>query len=277
VTDRSVLLGPISVDRWVDEGRDLPGGGALNMAYHWSKLALPFTFVSRIGHDDAAVVLAFLERHRITTLPSLVADGRSATIDVRIGDDRQPWMDHFVPGVWDDFALTADERDQAAAAARLHAVLVDPVVDEMERLHADGVLRRTAVSADLLSFRHYDVERFVATMRWVELAFIGWPGRADDTTLDRLRDIAFELGRLVVVTLGSAGMRVLDGRSHRDERVPVDAVDVEGTTVGCGDAFIAGFLASWWRGGSLDASLQLGAANGAAATRWWRPLPDAAY
>jgi sugar/nucleoside kinase (ribokinase family) len=130
-----------------------------------------------------------------------------------------------------------------------------------------------------LSFRHYDLERFAVTMRHVGLGFVGWPGEPDDPTVRGIATVAADLHRLVVVTLGSRGVLLLDGRGpHVVERmVPVRAVEVAGTTVGCGDAFIAGFLSVWWREADLDAAVAAGAAAGAAATAWMLPLPDTAY
>lgn len=276
----TVLLGPVSVDRWLDEGRDLPGGGALNMAYHWATTGVPFTLVSRIGADDvgtAETVRSFVARHGITVLDSFAAPGRSASIDITIGPDRQPWMDRFVPGVWTEFRLTSDEERLVGSAHRLHAVLVDPVVTEMERQWSVGVLDGVQVSADLLSFRHYDLDRFADTLRWVDLAVIGWPGRADDRRLDEIAALATAAGRIAVVTLGAAGIRVIDGSCGTDRFHAVVPVVVEGTTIGCGDAFIAAFLPEWWAHGDLETAVAAGARAGAAVTRWVRPLPDAAY
>ena len=71
--------------------------------------------------------------------------------------------------------------------------------------------------------------------------------------------------------------------------MPVDAVEVTGTTVGCGDAFIAALLATLWSDGAaspdlttawgnrLDAALDAARAAGALATTWLRPLPADAY
>ena len=59
--------------------------------------------------------------------------------------------------------------------------------------------------------------------------------------------------------------------------MPVDAVKMLNTTVGCGDAFIAAVLADLWSGRSLDTAIDSGRAAGAAATAWMRPLPDAAF
>lgn len=275
----TLLLGPLSVDRYVDEGIDLPGGGVLNMAYHWAQRDVPFRLLSRIGDDRVALFRDFLDDHDIETLPSLVAPGASSSIDIVMRADRQPWMDNFVDGVWGDVRWTDDDRAQLAAADRVHCVLVDAVAAAVEQLGAAGVLDRAAVSGDFLSFRHYTVERFASTMQWLDLGFIGWPGAPDDPVIRGVRDITFELERLVVVTLGADGVLLLDGRpGERTERfVPVNAIAVEGTTVGCGDAFIAAFLAEWWREGDLDAAVRTGMAAGAAATRWMRPLPDAAF
>jgi sugar/nucleoside kinase (ribokinase family) len=286
--DENLLLGPASLDIHLEPRPDdrrveiavHPGGGALNMAYHWSVLGLPFTFLTRIGDDRPDVFLDFLHRHGIAHLDaSIVTAGASASIDIVTQADRQPWMDNFVEGVWTGFSLTAEEGAAIAGARRLHAVLVDAVVEELHRCGAAGALDHLAVSADFLSFRHYDLDRFAVTMRHVGLGFVGWPGEPDDPTVRGIAAVAADLHRLVVVTLGSRGVLLLDGRGPDliERRVPVQAVDVVGTTVGCGDAFIAAFLAVWWGEGDLDAAVAAGAAAGAAATAWMLPLPDVAY
>lgn len=283
-TPTAVLVGPASVDRYLDDDGslrlELPGGGALNMAYHWSVSAVDALFVTRVGDDRAPLFREFLHHHGIAHLPDrLVAPGASASIDIRTRADRQPAMDNFVEGVWSGFALQDAERRAVGSAQRLHLVLVEPVIAELERLGEDGALDDVDVSADFLSFVHYDVERFARTMRHVDLAFVGWPGARDDPTVEGIRDTVWRLGRLAVVTMGARGVLVIDGRDGRrvEHWVPVDPVEVVGTTVGCGDAFIAAFLGEWWAGHGLDAAVDAGRAAGAAATVWQRPLPDGAY
>ncbi|MFZ4718967.1 MAG: PfkB family carbohydrate kinase [Ilumatobacteraceae bacterium] len=280
----AVLVGPASVDRYLDDDGtlriELPGGGALNMAHHWSVSGVPALFVTRIGDDREQLFRDFLRRHGIAHLPELlVAPGASASIDIRTRADRQPAMDNFVEGVWGGFALHDAERAAVSASQRLHLVLVEPVIAELERLGDAGSLDGVEVSADFLSFVHYDVDRFARTMRHVDLGFVGWPGARDDATVVGIRDAVWRLGKLAVVTMGARGVLVIDGRDGRStERwMPVDAVEVLGTTVGCGDAFIAAFLGEWWAGHGLDAAVDAGRAAGAAATAWQRPLPDGAY
>ena len=81
-----------------------------------------------------------------------------------------------------------------------------------------------------------------------------------------------------MVTFGAQGVWAFDGRrGGGDAFIPVVAVPVAGTTVGCGDAFVAGFLKAWHRQRDLHAAIDAGAARGAEATAWRRPLPDDAY
>jgi sugar/nucleoside kinase (ribokinase family) len=287
----TLLLGTISLDQYLASGEALPGGGVLNMAWHWRRLGRPFELLTRVGAEDGAPIEGFLRRHGMATVwpAELAAPGRSSTIDITIQADRQPYMDNFVPGVWEDYRLTPRERDSLRTARRLHAVLVEGAIAELARLAADGALEGVGVSADFLGFRHYTVDRLAATMRHVDLGFIGWPGAEDDATVDGMRSVAFDLGRVLVITMGARAVRIFDGRrgpgaaaaprpaGERDRRYPVQAVAVAGTTLGCGDAFIAWFLDELWRSGDFDAAVAQGMIGGALATAWPRPLPDDAY
>jgi len=274
-----MLLGPLSLDRYVDEGVILPGGGILNMAYHWSRQGLPFELVSRVGDDHAGLFLTFLHRHGIGATPDLVQPGRSASIDIRIGADRQPHMDNFVDGVGASFRLTVAEEDRVGRARHVHAVLVGAVAVEVRRLHDAGRTAGAEVAGDFLSLRRWTVEEFGAVMAALDGAFIGWPGAPDDPLITGVADLARALGRLLVVTLGSRGVLVFDGRpgAPSERFFPIVARPVTGTTVGCGDAFIAAFLAAWWAHHDVDGAVAAGALAGAAAVDWHRPLPDATY
>jgi sugar/nucleoside kinase (ribokinase family) len=280
----TLLLGTISLDQYLASGDSLPGGGVLNMAWHWRRLGRPFELLTRVGAEDGAPIERFLRRHDMAAASpaELAAPGRSSTIDITIQADRQPYMDNFVEGVWADYRLTARERDSLRSAKRLHAVLVEGAIAELARLAGEGALEGLDVSADFLGFRHYTVDRLAQTMAHVDLGFIGWPGAEDDPTIEGIRSVAFDLGRVLVVTMGARAVRIFDGRrdpaaGEQDRRYPVQAVDVAGTTLGCGDAFIAWFLDELWRSGGLDAAVAQGMIGGALATAWPRPLPDDAY
>jgi sugar/nucleoside kinase (ribokinase family) len=285
-----VLVGPASIDRYLRaDGAPpdlVPGGGALNVAYHWSRAGLPFTFVTRVGDDHPEVFTRFLDRHAIAHGDVVVA-GTSASIEIVMRDDRQPWMDNFVEGVWRGFVLDDAELQLVSRARGVHAVMVEVVMAEVERLGAAGAFEGVTVSADFLSFRHVDLDRFARTLAVVDLAFVGWPGTVDDPTVRGIVGRVRNAGRRAVITFGSQGVLVVDADGER--WVPVDTVDVVGTTVGCGDAFIAAFLATLWSDAAaapdlatawtdrLDPALDAARDAGALATTWPRPLPADAY
>ena len=274
-----VLLGTISLDRYVDLGFALPGGGVLNMAWHWRQLGQPYELISRIGAQDGDIFEGFLARHAIPHDPyALLSPEPSSSIDIRFGSDRQPHMDNFIGGVWDTFRCTPDEERRVAAAPAYHTVLVEGAIEETLRLGAAGLLPRGNVSADFLGFWHYTPSRMAEMLRFVDLAFVGWPGGPSDPGVHEIVALAAELGRVIVMTFGAQGVRVVDGRtSGSDTWYDVRAIPVVGTTVGCGDAFIAAFLAEWWRTGDASAAVAAGAERGALTTAWNRPIPDEAY
>jgi sugar/nucleoside kinase (ribokinase family) len=272
-----VLLGTLSLDRYVDFGFDLPGGGVLNMAWHWRQLGQPYELISRVGAADAEVFQGFLSRHAIPHDPyALLSPEPSSSIDIRFQSDRQPHMDNFIGGVWETFRCTRAEERRVAAAPAFHTVLVEGAIEETMRLGEAGQLPK-AVSADFLGFRHYTPARMADTLRFVDLAFVGWPGSPTDAVVVEIAALARQLGRVIVITFGAQGVRVVDGPGGTDTWFPVQAIPVVGTTVGCGDAFIAAFLQRWWATGDASAAVAAGAERGALATAWNRPIPDEAY
>ena len=274
----TLLVGALSLDRYQPDGPVLPGGGALNVAWHWRSLGLPFRLVTRVGDREAHMFVDMLRRHGIEAdVAAIVVPGPSASIDITLLPDREIWMDHYVEGVCADLRFTLDEERFLGGARRLHAILVEGVITEIDRLGRAGRLDHAEVTADFLGFRHYTVERFADTMRWVDLAIVGWPGDPSDDTVDGLRRTALEQRKRLVVTFGSRGVLIVDGVAGTERSIAVAAVPVVGTTVGCGDAFIAYFLAEWRRTGHLEAAVERGKVGGALPTAWVRPLPDEAY
>ena len=273
----AVLVGPLTVDRYLDEALDLPGGGALNMAYHWATAGRPTALLGRFGDADAAVFETFAARYAITLGEASAIPGPSSSIDIEIRPDGQPWMDNFVEGANASLRLTDAELAATEAGVPTHVVLVDVVDAEVHRWAAEGRLEQARLSGDFLDFRHMSTERFRATAAQFDVAFVGWPGDRDDTQVAELRQAAGELGVLLVVTFGADGVLAVDGRAGSEQWFDVEAVEVTGTTVGCGDAFIAAFLDHWYDTGDLDRSVDAGRVAGAAATAWRRPLPESAY
>jgi hypothetical protein len=275
------LVGPASIDRYLDEAIELPGGGALNMAYHWRSEGHPVTLLSRVARDHSMPFDHFVTEHEITVTDGWHALGDPCSIDIRIADDRQPLMDGFVEGVLGEFRLNPAEVAAIVDGTPTHFVLVDDVDAAVHTIAADrpADVSRARWTGDFLSFRHMTGERFSATMAHLELGIVGWPGDPDDDEVSDLGARAADLGKTLVVTFGSQGILTVDARGtdRVDQWFDVDARLVTGTTIGCGDAFAAAALSTWFRTGDLAAAVAAGRRLGADATEWIRPLPDTAY
>jgi ribokinase len=83
----------------------------------------------------------------------------------------------------------------------------------------------------------------------------GIPYREEDKLFRRMDEL---IGGIFIMTLGSEGVRVSDGRFIYEAGAP-DSEVVERT--GAGDSFHSGFLAEFIRSGSVEKAIQAGTAN----------------
>lgn len=284
----NILLGQSDLDIYLPENSIFPGGGALNMSYHWRQLGVPFTLLSRVADDKAHYFLDFYKRHGVQLMPaSLIKRGRAGSSDIFIQSDGEVFMDNWIEGVGADIALDAAEMTLISQAEWLHAFLIDSIVGEIKRLAALGYLTTTGVSGDFFDFAPFDLVTFRETMHYIDIGFIGWQKELTDEPMAGIRAVARDLEKMLVVTLGSRGVMVYDGRPNSplpvqedglaEQFFPVEPVPVVGTTIGCGDAFAAYFLAAWLKTKGIAEAINAGKVGGAQATQWRRCLPDTAY
>lgn len=277
---RNALFGLVCLDVYADSGMIRPGCGILHNAYHLQQLGCDAPLVTRIGVPHSEVFLDFLRRNQIPTLPNhLIAEGESATITIHYQPSGDTKFSNYRQGVWDDFRLTTAEEALLTDADHLHTVTVPGVIPELTRLHQTGKLANTLVSADFLMLAHLNDAEFADLLRCVDVAFVGMRCQPEDPRVAEVQRAIADAGMLGIMTFGAQGIFVVDGRADKDSVKfhPVDPVPVRGSTNGCGDAFIAYFLASYWRDGNLDRAIEQGMVGGARATEWELALPDGVY
>lgn len=278
---RNVLLGLVCLDIYTSSGLLRPGCGILHNAFHLQKLGADPLLITRIGDQNARPFLDFLLHNRINFLPDCItAPGSSASIQIALQASGEALITNFSPGVGDTFRLQPAEETLISQADNLHLVLVGNVVTELLRLGASEKLDKRLVSADFLAFQDFTVERFAELLPYLDIAFIGWKGDLTDTTIQSIRTITSAHRALVVITLGERGIQVFDmltAPTFSERFFSVEKVAVIGNTNGCGDAFIAYFLATYWKNRSLEQAIAQGKIGGAKATAWSFALPDSAY
>ncbi|WP_313408816.1 sugar kinase [Aeromicrobium sp.] len=259
--------------------RMTPGGSAANTAAWLGFLGSPARFFGKVGNDGVERHAASLREHQVD--PRLVADPLlpTATIVLTLDDDadRTMYVDRAANGT-----LTLDDLDDGlwADVDWLHLTgytFFDPETRAVAvELIAEAKRRGAGVSVDPST---------TAFLREVTPeAFVDWTSGVDllMPNLDEARLLVGATGPFVdfdaltrmypqvAVTLGSMGAAYVAGSVR--EQVAAPRVQVIDTT-GAGDAFAAGFLASWVERKDARVALQggIGAASRCVQQRGARP------
>jgi len=265
------------------------GGAEANVAMTLAHRGLPVTWCGRIGDDalgrrvvrelraEGVTVRTVVDSQRPTGL--LVKDARA---------DGRTTVSYYRTNSAGSALSPADAADLIGGVGGGTLVHVTGVTCALSETAKQAVLRTVAAAKDagaLVSFdvnhrsRLWNGQSPVSTYRKVaaladlvfasvdEVAFLTdgpekKPAGDDlDSALDALRRAGYDHA---VVTAGAAGAAAVhEGKTATEPAQRVTAVD----TVGAGDAFVGGYLASWARGGTLSNRLRAGAVSGAAACR----------
>ena len=225
----------------------LPGGQSASAAVGCARLGWRTQYIGTYGDDDAARVgIESLERDRVDT--SLVRRIQGATshtslvlVDGRTGDRTVIW--------YRDSRLAMGAGDVPVQAVRGARVLL---VDDHEPLAA-RIAARAAREAGVRTV--IDVEKLrpgtEELLEHIDIIIAAEAFPAELTGVSDLGSALREMSRrfepsLTCATLGPRGsLSLVDGKEVRTPAFDVHVVD----TTGAGDAFRAGFIAGWLRGG----------------------------
>lgn len=235
-------IGDNVVDCYVDDGWMYPGGNAVNVAVHGTRLGLRSTYIGAIGTDAAgSLVKTALLEEGVDLSASRIVEGPNATATVHLVDGNRtfgagtPGVSRFVP--------TAEQLKVLSASEIVHTGDCSMLEDHI------GEIRE---ASGQLSF-DFSVQPWTYVERIAPYVDIAICAASEGESSEGRALSLCELGpSIVVVTLGSAGADLLaHGDFYHADAGDGPVVD----TLGAGDALTSRFLFGVIRGEDLRRSL----------------------
>ncbi|NUP65448.1 MAG: sugar kinase [Nonomuraea sp.] len=237
-------------DRFVDRGVDYPGGNSVNVAVYVGRLGVEAAYLGVFGDDDLggflreAVAAQGVAVDRCVTRP-----GESGVSRLRVDDGDRVFLGWNGGGVTVREPLTLDSGllGYVASFDLVHSSVYSGSEDELPKLAALGTL----VSFDLSSEDDYrDPAYLDRVCPHADLVLLSCSHLDEAGTRALLADAVSRGARLALGTRGVDGALAHDGHEYvtgtaRLVEDPEKIVD----TMGCGDAFLAGFAVSLLRDG----------------------------
>jgi fructokinase len=250
------------------------GGAPMNVAIHLRKFGLDIRFAGRIGDDPHGNDLKkYLEQQGLDTELLQVDDKFStSTVAVHLESDGNIVRFEIVDNVaWDRIVLTEELRNAANKAdviiygtlASRHSITRNTILDLVK---SNNSLKLLDVNLRAPFYNKEVVEELLESASIVKLnndeikIISGWHGKNyEEKQMAQWLSEKYRC-EIICVTRGDAGALIYrNGNFFEHPGFKVDVKD----TVGSGDAFLAGFIAKYLSGESLDKSLEFACATGA--------------
>jgi len=250
------------------------GGAPMNVAIHLAKFGMEVSFAGRIGDDPPGNDLKkFLEQQGLDTKLLQVDDKLpTSTVAVHLESDGNNVRFEIVDNVaWDRILLTEELEEATNKAdviiygtlASRHSTTRSTISDILK---SSSCLKFLDINLRAPFYSKEVVEELIECASIIKLnsdeirIISGWYGM----DYDEKRQAQWLAEKyncdIICVTRGAAGALIYgNGQFIEHPGFKVDVKD----TVGSGDAFLAGFIARYLSGESLDKSLEYACATGA--------------
>lgn len=250
-----LCVGDNTVDIFVDRATMYPGGNAVNVAAGVARLGGRAHYIGCVSQDRyGELVYNSLKSEGVDLALCRRSPGPSpkALVGHR-GNDR--YFIGSMPGVRADYELLGSDYALMSQVDIVHT----SVYSEL-----DGKIARMAEASKVLSydFSNKWLDHHLEYAPFVNIAFLSAPGRDQSACVELMQRWAVAGASLIVMTRGEDGaMALQDGKIYLQGIISADVVD----TLGAGDGFIAGFLASYGISRDVATSLAAGAQSAAQA------------
>ncbi|MEU6391679.1 PfkB family carbohydrate kinase [Streptomyces sp. NPDC046939] len=265
----SVLgFGDNTIDRFLDRGTDYPGGNCVNVAVYTRRLGLDAAYLGMFGDDELGAYLrASVAAQGVSVERSPVLPGTTSVSTLHAKDGDRTFLGYTESTVQGGWEPTPALLAYAASFSLVHSSVYSATEAHLPRLAAAGPL----VSFDFSDEDEYRTPAYLDRVcPHVDLALLSCSHLTEAATRALLADVVGRGAGMALATRGLSGAMVHDGRTTLTVPArPADPATMR-DTMGCGDAFLAGFIVSLLRTGwsrrtppptpaSLDHALEAGA------------------
>ncbi|AIS02152.1 PfkB family carbohydrate kinase [Streptomyces glaucescens] len=246
---RVLGFGDNIVDRFVDRGIDYPGGNSVNVAVYARRLGLEAAYLGVFGDDALGRFLReAIADTGVAVDHCAVRAGESGVSTLRVDSGDRVFLGWNGGGVTVREPLVLDGRLLAYVSSfdLVHSSVYSGSEDELPKLAGLDTL----TTFDLSSEEEYRSPGYLDRVcPYADLVLLSCSHLDETATRDLLAEAVRRGAGLALATRGAEGALAHDGRTTvaaparpLDDGAPVD-------TMGCGDAFLAGFVVSLLRAG----------------------------
>jgi fructoselysine 6-kinase len=280
---RVLGFGDNIVDRFLDRETDYPGGNAVNVAVFAHRLGAEAEYAGVFGDDELGRFLrGAIESEGVPTGHSIVRAGETGVSTLQVDDGDRVFLGWNGGGVTVREPVTLEETGLTGSTGfdLIHSSVYSRVESQLPMLHETDAL----VSYDVSSEPEFRTAEYLDRVApHLDLALISCSGLDDAEARAVLEDVVRRGASIALGTRGTDGALVTDGRVTLDAPARViDDADAFVDTMGCGDAFLAGFVVSllgegWSRSNAPDREALARALTAGADAAWAQCFVEGAF
>lgn len=241
-------VGDNTVDRYLQLGKMFPGGNAVNVAVHASRMGCRAAYLGWMADDPhGRLVFQALTDEEVDLSHSRIIEGKGAFCEITLKDEDRVFGE-YSDGVCGQISLNQDDLEFISGFDLVHTSAYSHLDDQIEVLASHS---RT-LSYDFS--QEWDKALLKKILPYTHFALISNPAESIMANED-LINYATRIGSAkLLITNGKEGAVFFDGKSLFQQKVIRISEVVD--TLGAGDAFAARFMVDYLNGTSTPKSLE---------------------